>query len=379
MKFTKYILTISIITLCSCIKIETLKENENNTPKNVILLIGDGTGLSQISSAFYFKDTAPNYGRFKHIGLINTSSSRQDITDSAAGATAFASGVKSYNGAIGVADDSTEVATLVEIVSPLHIKSGVISTSSITHATPACFYAHALNRNFYEEIAADMAVSDIDFVAGGGITNFTKRKDGKNLLTDLANKKFKIDTTALGNFDAIKTESKVAYLLAAEHMPAKAKGRGDFLPEATDLGIQFLNKDDSNFFLMVEGSQVDWGGHANDSDYLISELIDFDNAIGKALDFAKRDGNTLVIVTADHETGGFTLASTIKKNAEGKTYSDYKEITGTFSTGGHSATLIPVFAYGPGAEAFSGVYENNEIFHKILKVTKWKNQEMKLQ
>lgn len=379
MKFTKYILTISIITLCSCKKTETLKETQNNTPKNVILLIGDGTSLSQISSAFYFKDTAPNYGRFKHIGLINTSSSRQDITDSAAGATAFASGVKSYNGAIGVADDSTEVATLVEIVSPLHIKSGVISTSSITHATPACFYAHALNRNFYEEIAADMAVSDIDFVAGGGITNFTKRKDGKNLLTDLANKKFKIDTTALGNFDAIKTESKVAYLLAAEHMPAKAKGRGDFLPEATDLGIQFLNKDDSNFFLMVEGSQVDWGGHANDSDYLISELIDFDNAIGKALDFAKRDGNTLVIVTADHETGGFTLASTIKKNAEGKTYSDYKEITGTFSTGGHSATLIPVFAYGPGAEAFSGVYENNEIFHKILKVTKWKNQEMKLQ
>lgn len=155
-------------------------------------------------------------------------------------------------------------------------------------------------------------------------------------------------------------------------MPEKSKGRGDFLPNATDLGIQFLNKNNFNFFLMVEGSQVDWGGHANDSDYLISELIDFDNAIGKALDFAKRDGHTLVIVTADHETGGFTLASTPKKSANGKEYSDYNEITGTFSTGGHSATLIPVFAYGPGAEEFSGIYENNEIFHKILKVTNWK-------
>jgi len=155
-------------------------------------------------------------------------------------------------------------------------------------------------------------------------------------------------------------------------MSAKAKGRGDFLPNATELGIQFLNKDNSNFFLMVEGSQIDWGGHANDSDYLISELIDFDNAIGKALDFAKRDGNTLVIVTADHETGGFTLAAKTKTRDNGKEYSDYSEVEGRFSTNGHSATLIPVFAYGPGAEEFNGVYQNNEIFHKILKVTNWK-------
>jgi alkaline phosphatase len=151
-----------------------------------------------------------------------------------------------------------------------------------------------------------------------------------------------------------------------------AKGRGDYLPKATALGIQFLNKDNANFFLMVEGSQVDWGGHANDSDYLISELIDFDDAVGKALDFAKKDGNTLVIVTADHETGGFTLASTTKQREDGGKYSDYSEITPTFSTGGHSATLVPVFAFGPGAEEFSGIYENTEIFHKIVKVAGWK-------
>jgi len=169
MKIAKHILLLSIFALCSCKRTEPITEVENNTPKNVILLIGDGTGLSQVSSAFYFKETAPNYRRFKQIGLINTSSSREDITDSAAGATAFACGVKTYNGAIGVADDSTEVATLVEIVSPLHIKTGVISTSSLTHATPACFLAHALSRNFDEEIAADMVETDIDFLAGGGI------------------------------------------------------------------------------------------------------------------------------------------------------------------------------------------------------------------
>ncbi len=372
MKLTKFILSTFLIVLFSCKTIETKITTKSVTPKNVILLIGDGTGLSQISSAFYFKETAPNYGRFKHIGLIKTSSSREDITDSAAGATAFASGVKTYNGAIGVADDSTDVATLVEIVSPNNIKSGVISTSSIVHATPASFYAHALSRGFYEEIAADLVVSDIDFFAGGGTNFFNKREDGRDLFKDLRAKQFNIDTTKLGDFNSVKTYSKAAYLFGAEHMPPTAKGRGDYLPKATELGIQFLNKDNSNFFLMVEGSQIDWGGHSNDSDYLISELIDFDDAIGKALDFAKRDGNTLVIVTADHETGGFTLSSTKKKTADGKEYSDYDEITGTFSTGGHSAALIPVFAYGPGAEEFSGVYENNEIFHKILKVTGWK-------
>lgn len=344
--------------------------------KNVILLIGDGTGLSQISSAFYFKKTSPNYARFKFIGLINTSSSREDITDSAASATAFATGVKTYNGAIGVADDSTEVKNLVEIASLKHIKTGVISTSSIQHATPASFYAHVIDRGLYEDIAEDIVDSDIDFFAGGGTKFFNKRNDGKNLIEALNAKGFAIDTTALGNFAEIKKNSKMAYLLAENDMNPVAKGRGDFLPKATELGIQFLKKDadNSNFFIMIEGSQIDWGGHDNDADYLISELIDFDDAIGKALDFAEKDGNTLVIVTGDHETGGFTLSSTPKKTGDDKYHSDYNEITPTFSNKGHSAALIPVFAYGPGAEAFSGVYENTEIFHKILEATNWNNK-----
>jgi len=375
MTYKNIIYLVLLVTLFSC---KTHITNKEVPPKakNVILLIGDGMGLSQVSSAFYFKDSSPNLARFKSIGLINTSSSREDITDSAAGATAFASGTKTYNGAVGVADDSTEVKNLVEIVSQHHIKTGVISTSSIQHATPASFYAHVINRGLYEDIAADMVNSDIDFFAGGGTNFFNKRNDGKNLLEALKTKGFGLDTTALGVFSEIKHHSKMAYLLANDHMDPVAKGRGDFLPKATELGIQFLNKDadNSNFFIMIEGSQIDWGGHSNDADYLISELIDFDDAIGKALDFAEKDGNTLVIVTADHETGGFTLSSTLKKTEDGKSYSDYNEITGTFSTDGHSATLIPVFAYGPGAEAFSGIYENTEIFHKILEATNWNNK-----
>jgi len=372
MTFKKKIYLILLVALFSC-NSKIVKEEVPRKAKNVILLIGDGTGLSQISSAFYFKKTSPNYARFNTIGLIKTSSSREDITDSAAGATAFASGVKTYNGAIGVADDSTEVATIVEIASPQHIKTGVISTSSIQHATPASFYAHAVNRGLYEDIAKDLVDSDIDFFAGGGTKFFNKRNDGQNLFEALKAKGFGIDTTALGAFSDIEQYSKMAYVLAEDGMDPVAKGRGDFLPMATELGIQFLSKDrdNPNFFVMIEGSQIDWGGHANDANYLISELIDFDDAIGKALDFAEKDGNTLVIVTADHETGGFTLSPTVKATEDGRTYSDYDEITGTFSTGGHSATLIPVFAYGPGSEAFSGIYENTEIFHKILEATNW--------
>ncbi|MCH7524364.1 MAG: alkaline phosphatase [Bacteroidetes bacterium] len=374
MEFKKIILGCLLLTLFTC-KQKIHVNNEVIAPKNVILLIGDGTGLSQISSAFYFKETSPNYARFKHIGLIITSSSKQDITDSAASATAFACGIKTYNGAIGVADDSTKVENIIEIISSENIKSGLISTSSITHATPAAFYAHNISRNSEEEIALDLVQSDIDFFAGGGTGFFNNRNDGRNLLNELKEKGFSIDTTALSDVSALQSYSKAAYLLAQDAMPTILKGRGDFLSDATELAIQFLSKDkdNSNFFLMVEGSQIDWGGHANDGAYLLSELFDFDDAIGKALDFAEKDGNTLVIVTADHETGGFTLASTIKKAEDGSEYSDYAEISMTFSTNGHSATLVPVFAYGPGSEEFIGIYENTEIFDKILRVTKWRS------
>jgi alkaline phosphatase len=370
MKIKSIILGCSLILLAACGHKSELHK-DIAAPKNVILLISDGTGLTQISSAFYFKEGSPNYQRFKQIGLIKTSSSREKVTDSAASGTAFASGVKTYNGAIGVADDSTEVATIVEIAANKGVKSGVIATSSITHATPASFYAHALSRGLAQDIALDLSESSIDFFAGGGIDYFNKREDGRNLLAELRDKQFLIDTTALGDYSSIQSRDKAGFLLAGDALAPIAKGRGNFLPAATDLAIQYLNQNENGFFIMAEGSQIDWGGHANDADYLVTELIDFDETIGKALDFAEKDGNTLVIVTSDHETGGFTLASKTKTRADGREYSDYSEIGMKFSTGGHSATLIPVFAYGPGAEEFAGIYENTEIFHKILKLTGW--------
>ena len=157
------------------------------------------------------------------------------------------------------------------------------------------------------------------------------------------------------------SENNEIILLAEDGMPKMSEGRGDFLPNATKLALEKLSKNEKGFFLMVEGSQIDWGGHDNDADYLIQELLDFDKTLGVALDFAKQNGETLIIVTADHETGGYTLAP------DGK---DYNKIKPSFSTTGHSATMVPVFAEGPGAFLFKGIYESIDIYHKMMELLK---------
>ena len=365
----KCIALVSFLSFAACEQ----KIEEPNQPKNVILLVSDGTGLSQISSAYFFKEEEPHYSRFKNMGFIKTSSSKEDVTDSAAGATAFASGVKTYNGAIGVNPDSTSIPTLVELVQDKKVRTGVVATSSIQHATPAAFYGHQVSRRFYEELTMDLYNSDIDYFAGGGLRFFTKRKDSLNLYDKMKEKGFYMSTERLASLDELKDTKKAGFLLAETAMPKMQEDRGDFLPNAAQLGIDFLNNE-NGFFLMVEGSQIDWGGHANDGEYTVQELLDFDNVIGKALDFAEKDGNTLVVVVSDHETGGFTLSSKTIELENGMKMSDYSDISITFSTGGHSATLIPVFAYGPGAEEFRGIYENSDIFHRIMKVTNWQSK-----
>ncbi len=355
------------ILLSSCSESKTTQEKEPSTTKsvkpNVILLIGDGMGHSQVSSLFYFKEGEPNISRFNNIGLSKTSSSSERITDSAASGTAMASGKKTYNGAIGVGPDTLYVENAVELLSQRGYNTGIIATSTLTHATPASFFAHAKARSMEDYMAAQLHNTEVDFFAGGGLKHFNARGDGNNYLDSLTNQGFIVDTTALSR-NSIQNE-KIGFLLSSGAMPSKLEGRGDFLPEATQLGIDFLNQKESPFFIMSEGSQIDWGGHDNNSEYIITEIIDFDKAIGLALDFAEKDGNTLVVVTADHETGGYTLRS--GKNEEGKT--DYNIIDPSFSTSGHSATMVPVFAYGPGSEKFRGIYENTEIFEKIKEIT----------
>lgn len=350
-------------------------------PKNVILLIGDGMGLSQVSTAFYFGDKEPNFSRFNTIGLINTSSAKQRITDSAAGATAFACGIKSYNGAISVDTLEQPAKTIVEIAERKGVNTGLIATSSITHATPACFYAHVASRSMHEEIALALSPSGVDFFAGGGYQFFTEREDKKDLLKDLNKAGYEIFHDQWNPELKMDLAKKYGFFLADNGLPSKLDGRGDFLTEATEMGLKYLSQKEGGFFLMVEGSQIDWEGHAANSDGIIQEVLDFDKAIGVALDFAQKNGETLVIVTADHETGGYALAPG-NKNKEWQ----YNDIEPTFYEGAtdleyaaHTATLIPVFAYGPQAQTFAGIYQNSDVFHKIMRATGWNLEKIQKQ
>ncbi len=366
MRYTNLLLPLMV---CCLAGFHSSAQTTNNTsPKNVILLIGDGMGLSQVSSAYYFGEGTPNFSRFPYIGLSNTSAASDKITDSAAGATAFASGVLTYNAAIGVDNDSVPVPTIIEQLSQEGLSTGLVATSSITHATPAAFYAHVKSRNQHEDIAAQLVASSVDFFAGGGKQFFVRRQDQANFYDSLRAHGFVMDTSALSP-KKMDIKKHYGFLLADDGMPRMLDGRGDFLPKATQMALDYLSQDKDGFFLMVEGSQIDWGGHANDAAYLISEVLDFDKTLGVALDFARQQKNTLVIVTADHETGGYALSSTIEKQGMS---ADYNEITPTFSTGGHTATLVPVFAYGPGAERFAGVYKNTAIYDKMRSLLKKK-------
>lgn len=331
------------------------------TPKNIILLIGDGMGVTQISAGMYMNGNKLNLERFPIVGLHKSYSSDNLITDSAAGATAFACGVKTYNGAIGVDQDTVPVKTILEIAEDKKMATGLIATSTIVHATPASFIAHQKSRKMYEEIAADFLKTEVDFFVGGGKKYFDRREtDERNLYKELQDKGY-IVSDYFQN-DLIKSElshkKNFAYFTADNDPLMVSQGR-DYLYAASKMGMAFLRKRSQNgFFLMIEGSQIDWGGHANDSDYIVTEMIDFDRTVGAALDFAAKDKETLVIVTADHETGGYSIIPGSKMDSL---------VTG-FTTDYHTADLIPVFAYGPGARAFSGIYENTAIFKKMKRI-----------
>ena len=331
-------------------------------PVNIVLLIGDGMGLAQVSTTFYFKkEGSSQFQRFPYIGLINTSSSNQKITDSAAGATAFACGVLTYNGAVGVDTAKQPVANIIEHVSPHGYQTGLVATSSITHATPASFFAHAPSRSMNELIAEQLVLSEVDLFIGGGRQFFENREDGNSLLEKLKEEQFEIyySMEELTDLDPVK---KYGVLAAEDGLPPVHEGRGEFLTEATEKALDYLSASQKPFFLMIEGSQIDWGGHANNREYTIGEMLDFDKILGIVLDFADKNGETLVVVTADHETGGMALAALGGDGME----ADYNELSPVFSTGGHTATLIPVFATGPGAKIFSGIYKNTEIYHKMV-------------
>jgi alkaline phosphatase len=346
------LLLLGVITSC-----QTKKEEPQEPSKalNVIYFIGDGTALPQVYAGMLATRQEMVFPKFPYIGVVDTHSASNDITDSAAGGTALCSDHKTSNAMVGMNPDTIPVKTLLEVFHEQGKETGLVVTSYITHATPACFYAKVPHRRQYEDIAMQLAEADnINLAIGGGRKHFNQRKDSVDLIQRMENELgWKVYDT-LADIDV--TCKKYAVLANDDHMP-KAADRGDFLPRAVKTALKTLDSAENGFFLMVEGSQIDFACHANDSAWMVDEVVDFSYAIQVALDYAEEHGNTLVVVTADHETGGLTMP-----DKQGK----YTNVSFCYSTGSHTCLPVMVYAYGPGAEQFTGWMQNTAIKGKIL-------------
>lgn len=331
---------------------------EDEYPKNIILMIGDGMGLAQVTAAMYATKRKLALERFPIIGFHKNYSAHDLKTDSAAGATAFACGVKTFNGAIGMGADTLPCQTILEEAEEYGLATGLIATSQITHATPAAFIAHQPLRILFEEIAKDFLETEVDLIIGGGQRYFDYRvSDGVNLLKKMKQNNYKVTSF----FDGDLADFRLDYNKNFAHFTSNDKplpvsmGR-TYLPYASKIGPAFLDqRSDKGFFLMIEGSQIDWAGHSNEGNLLINEVLDFDEAIEEVLRFANEDKETLVIVTADHETGGLAI------NPKSK----MRNLKLEFTTNDHTCVMVPVYAYGPQAEKFAGIYENTAIYDKM--------------
>lgn len=353
----------------------TYASDATNIPaRKVILLIGDGTGLAQLYAGYTANHGALNLFAIKKIGLSKTSSADSYVTDSAPGSTSIASGVKTNNRYVGVDPLGRPIALLPEVLKPQGIRSGLITAGDVTDATPADFFAHRAGRDSSFAIFEDYVTSPVTVLMGSGNSAY-----GPALAASMQAHGITV-TSKLDSVGLTPAPDRSGGAIPGRWLVMQPQaglsmlnGRGDWLEQAfakatgildagagprTDAGVGAgIDSGTNRFFIMAEGAQVDYGGHKNDLPYVTTEVLDFDHLVGEALRYADKDGHTLVIVTADHETGGLSLLDGDFQNGT---------VSGQFSSHDHSGIPVPVFAYGPGSQYFEGVYENTELFHKIL-------------
>lgn len=328
--------------------------------KNVILMIGDGMGLDQVSAAWVANHGKLNIDNCTYTGLSRTWCTNRLITDSGAAGTAMATGKKTNYHSISVDPQGYKLSSLTDIAHFNDLKTGVVVTCNLPDATPSVFCANNLDRDKEEEIASDYLDCNVDYIFGAGRERFNKRTDNRDLLIEMQERGYQV-CTSWNETSQIK-QGKVFSVPEEGQLPF-ARERGDLFTKACLHALELLDQNKKGFFAMFEGSRIDDCGHFNNLPLLIDEVLDFDRSIGEVMRWAEKDGKTLVIVLADHETGGFTLLDGDIKTGK---------VSGSFSTNEHSGILVPVYAYGPGSEIFTGIYENTEVFYKIVSLLKLK-------
>ena len=337
---------------------QTYSLSDRTEIKNVILFIGDGMGMAQIAAARYHylgPKGRLHMERMPVTGFQDTYSADNLVTDSAASGTALASGFKTNNGMISITPDGKKVMSILEACRNNGKSTGLVATSRITHATPAAFAAHVKSRSNEAAIAEQLIKSRVNVIFGGGRDYFMPRSmtgsvrgDDLDLLTTAKEAGYLVvtDKTSMEKSDHSYMLGLFQLQAMTTHSPEPS------LAEMSAKAIQLLSKNSEGFFLMVEGSQIDWECHDNESEEALRQLKLFDEAVKIGLDFALADQRTLVIVTGDHETGGMAITGGA---------ADGSNIRITWASGSHTAVPLPLFAFGPGADRFTGLHDNTEI------------------
>jgi len=327
--------------------------------RNVIFCIGDGMGPYHVALARHHgvgDDKKLYMEQLPAQGQVTTYSANNPVTDSAASGTAMACGVKTDNGMIGVAPDGTPYSSILEVLQKKGWRTGLVATSQISHATPASFASHVDSRNKQKDIAVQLVDNRVDVMFGGG-----RKFWSDDLLAKAVDDGYQMIETR-DELAQIKSGSVIGLfgddgLTTFAPEPTLSEMSGTAIAVLNAPGKESVSKK-PNFFLMIEGSQIDWAAHANDTERTIRQTLLFDMAVREAVRFAQSDRHTLVIVTADHETGGLKLEQNNDNGVEAK-----------WTSKKHTAANVPIYAFGPGSEKFSGTLDNIDISKRIAELT----------
>ena len=347
------------------------KSPKTQKVNNIIYMIGDGMGLSHVSMLQMegkYKPTA--FDRAQNVALIKTYSLNNRVTDSGAAGTALATGYKTNNSMISQLPDGTELESITTKAQKNNFATGIVVSCYVQHATPATFFANEKSRGNLDQICGDFTTRDYDVVFGGGMKYFEEHfsKQNKDCNKELEALGYTLYTD-LNTLGSIPAEGKVLGLFASGDLPsAKSGKRGEYLANATQKALDILTNNTKKnkkkgFVLMVEGSKIDGESHSRSPEGILAETRDFANAINVAMDYADTHPGTLVVVVSDHETGGLSIPSN-------KTDFTLPEsgIGYAFGTSSHTATMVPVYLYGTGANLIEGVMENSELGQKVQEI-----------
>ena len=358
--------------------------------KNVIYLIGDGMGFGAVSTLLLSEDEPTGFEMAPVIGLHETCSANNYVTDSAAGGTALATGTRTNNGYVGADPDGNQLTSVLRKAQAYGMKTGIVVNTTLTEATPGAFYGGVTSRKFVYDIAKQFTESEVDVAIGGGLDHFVGRPDSLDLTATLIEKGYDV---YLNWETVLETESdKFVGILPLYDLHRREENNGEasaaegqevclaaqmaalnedatrehlseptvYLEKATAKALEVLSRNNKDgFFLMIESAIIDGYGHNNDGEGMVVEMKEFNRTLRQMIEYVNQHPETLLVVTADHETGGTGVYY------NGHTPGNEGPLRLKFSTSGHTGTVVPVFAYGAGAENFAGVMKNIDVPAKI--------------